>query len=369
MSAAPKFDSRSLDLESFLTDVQELGKEINADLGEADLAHLLKVERWGRLATLIGAATAGIAPNPLSAAALSLGRSTRWLLMHHVGHRGYDRVPGTPKRLTSKGFAKGWRRYLDWADWIDPEAWKYEHNVLHHSNTGEELDPDLVERNTEYLRQTLPLWARYGAFAALALTWRASYYTQATSRALRTQKQRLNPDAKQRPEWLELLLNNYGPYVLFEFVALPLAYLPLGPWAVFSAACNSLMADVLTNLHTFVVVGPNHSGDDLYRFSTAPENRAERYLRQVLGSVNYRTGSDLNDFLHLFLNYQIEHHLWPDVPMRQYQKVQPKVRALCEKHGIPYVQQSVWTRVKKLADVVVGKASMKTVSSSDLGTL
>lgn len=361
---AADFDPRSVDLDAFLADVQALGKELNDDLGAADLAHLLRIQRWGRVATGIGAATAWIAPNPLSALAFSLGRSTRWLLMHHVGHRGYDRVPGTPARLTSKVFAKGWRRYLDWPDWIEPEAWKYEHNVLHHSNTGESLDPDLVERNTTSLREQLPPWARYATLAALALTWRATYYTQATSRALRDQRQRLKPELVQGAEWAELLLKNYGPYVLLEFVALPLAYLPLGPWAVFSATCNSVLAELLTNLHTFVVVGPNHSGDDIYRFSTAPSNRAERYLRQILGSVNYRTGSDLNDFLHLYLNYQIEHHLWPDAPMRQYQKLQPKVRALCEKHGIPYVQESVWRRVKKLADIVVGKTSMRVLRLS-----
>jgi hypothetical protein len=45
--------------------------------------------------------------------------------------------------------------------------------------------------------------------------------------------------------------------------------------------------------------------------------------------------------------------------MLKYREVQPKVRALCEKHGIPYVQESVWTRARKMVDVVVGKASMR----------
>jgi hypothetical protein len=40
-----------------------------------------------------------------------LGRSTRWLLMHHVGHRGYDKVPGVPAKYTSKVFARGWRAW------------------------------------------------------------------------------------------------------------------------------------------------------------------------------------------------------------------------------------------------------------------
>ncbi len=116
---------------------------------------------------------------------------------------------------------------------------------------------------------------------------------------------------------------------------------------------------MLTNLHTFAVVGPNHSGDDLFRFTDAPKNKAERYFRQVVGSVNFRTGGDLNDWLHLFLNYQIEHHLWPDAPMRSYQWLQPRVKALCEKHGVPYVQQSVWKRIGKLTDIFVGNTRMQ----------
>ncbi len=356
-SRPPPFDPSTLDLPAFLEDVQALGKEISSSLGAEDLAHLEKIERWGRTATAVGALTCWIAPNPFSAAALSLGRSTRWLLMHHVGHRGYDRVPGTPERLTSKAFATGWRRFIDWPDWIEPEAWKYEHNVLHHSHTGEDADPDIVERNAEDIRR-FPLPARYLLMGVLALTWRASYYAPKTLGVLREQQKRLRPDEQQWPKAADLLARSYLPYFLFQFVAFPAAFLPLGPWAAFSAATNSLMAEALTNLHTFLVVGPNHSGDDIYRFDSAPKGRAERYLRQVLGSVNYVTGDELTDYAHLFLNYQIEHHLWPDVPMLKYRQIQPKVRALCEKHGIPYVQESVWKRVRKLVDVFVGNTSM-----------
>ncbi|HRI72036.1 MAG TPA: fatty acid desaturase, partial [Polyangium sp.] len=134
--------------------------------------------------------------------------------------------------------------------------------------------------------------------------------------------------------------------------------MPLGPWSAFSAFCNSVMAEALSNLHTFAVIVPNHSGDDIYRFEDRPASRAEHVLRQIIGSVNFDTGGDLNDFAHFWLNYQIEHHIWPDIPMRQYQIVQPKVRALCEKYGIPYVQENVFTRVKKMLDIAVGNTTM-----------
>ena len=59
------------------------------------------------------------------------------------------------------------------------------------------------------------------------------------------------------------------------------------------------------------------------------------------------------------LSHQIEHHLFPDLPMRQYSRIQPEVKALCEKHGIPYRQESVFRRFGRLLDVAVGKTSMR----------
>lgn len=359
--------NKPIDLEAFARDVHALRKEILEDLGPADLAHLEKIEAWGRAATAIGLATCWVVPNPLSAGALAVGRSTRWLLMHHVGHRGYDKVPGVPARYTSAVFARGRRRFFDWPDWIVPEAWIYEHNVLHHAHTGEDTDPDLVEKNTEWVRE-LPRPVRAALLGLLAATWRASYYAPNTLDAW-LEKERLTKEGPSKESggeplptstrWKEIALKSWLPYAAYAFGGLPLLFAPLGPIAVVNAFVNSVAADVITNVHTFLVVGPNHSGDDLYRFPDKPASRGERLARQVLGSANYATGGDLRDFAHLWLNYQVEHHLFPDIPMRQYQKVQPKVKALCEKHGLPYVQDSVWKRFGKMARVFLGDEKMR----------
>jgi hypothetical protein len=39
------------------------------------------------------------------------------------------------------------------------------------------------------------------------------------------------------------------------------------------------------------------------------------------------------------------------------------VKAICEKHGVPYVQENVFRRVKKLVDIMVGKTSMRTLDA------
>jgi hypothetical protein len=46
------------------------------------------------------------------------------------------------------------------------------------------------------------------------------------------------------------------------------------------------------------------------------------------------------------------------MPMLAYRRIQPKVKALCEKHGIPYVQESLWKRAKQLVKIAIGKTSM-----------
>jgi fatty acid desaturase len=359
---------KNINMEGFIAELKVLRKEIDANLGEADIKHLKKMESWGHIANTIGALTSWIAPNPLSAVAMSLGRSTRWLLMHHIGHRGYDNVPGIPKKYTSKHFATGLRRFIDWPDWMTPESWKYEHNVLHHSHTGEMRDPDVLERNAHLIRNSnLPLFVKYSLMWMIGATWKAIYYAPNNLQEMLTRfddesskKYDGNIDLKRILP--DLLLQSYIPYSILQFVIFPALFLPLGPWSVFSATCNSIAAELLSNLHGFCVVAPNHTAEDIYRFESKPESRAERYFRQIIGTVNYKTGDDLTDYAHFWLNYQIEHHIWPDIPMLKYQQVQPQIKALCEKYNIPYLQEDIFIRIRKMMDVCVGKTSMKSLA-------
>lgn len=379
MSAAPQLEKPSPDLEGFERALQQLRAEVSASLGPEDLAHLKKLERWGRLCTAVGLATAWLAPNPLSMVLLSTGAMARWtIIAHHVLHKGLDQVPGTPARLTSKGFAQGARRWLDWPDWIIPEAWVHEHNLLHHAYTNEAADPDLVELNLETLRRSkAPRWARLLAVAWFALTWKASYYAPNTLQVLQRKRRRnaggggdLRGDARgpetllagfdpRTKEGRELWWRSLLPSAFLRFVLVPALFAPLGTWAVVSVFLNAVGAELLNNLHTFAIITPNHAGDDLVRFEGPVKSKGEWFARQVRSSANFRTGGDLNDFLHGFLNYQVEHHLFPDLPPRQYQRLQPKVKALCEQYGVEYRQAPLFERVRQLVGIAVGDASMR----------
>jgi fatty acid desaturase len=114
----------------------------------------------------------------------------------------------------------------------------------------------------------------------------------------------------------------------------------------------------MANLHSFLVIIPNHAADDIYRFEEPGKSRGEFYLRQIIGTVNYNTGSNKVDFLHGWLNYQVEHHLFPAIPLNHYQEMQPIVKELCAKYNLPYRQESVFKRLWMTMDLMVGKTKL-----------
>jgi fatty acid desaturase len=81
---------------------------------------------------------------------------------------------------------------------------------------------------------------------------------------------------------------------------------------------------------------PNHKG-----MPTIPRDHTVDYLRrQVLTSRNVR-GGWFTDLLLGGLNYQVEHHLFPNMPRCNLRRVQPLVREHCARHRIEYTETSL----------------------------
>ena len=160
----------------------------------------------------------------------------------------------------------------------------------------------------------------------------------------------------------DIFVGVLGP-MLFRYISIPglLFLIPgAGPTLAMHAFFNLFVAELLTNVHAFVTIVTNHSGEDMYTFDDAVKPKTGSfYVRQIIGSVNYAAGTDPIDFSHGWLNYQIEHHVWPDLSMLQYQRGAPRLKAICEKHGVPYVQENVFERTRKTIDIMIGKSSMR----------
>ncbi|HEY1523408.1 MAG TPA: acyl-CoA desaturase [Solirubrobacteraceae bacterium] len=106
---------------------------------------------------------------------------------------------------------------------------------------------------------------------------------------------------------------------------------------VATAKANAV-ANVVRNVWSNAIIFCGHFPDQTYVF-TEDEVRDEqpggRYVRQLIGAANIEGGS----FFHVMsgnLGYQVEHHLYPDMPSSRYGEIAPRVRDLCKRYGLPY---------------------------------
>ncbi len=86
---------------------------------------------------------------------------------------------------------------------------------------------------------------------------------------------------------------------------------------------------MLRNFWAYVVIFCGHFPDGAEKFTAdvlENETRGEWYLRQMLGAANFNAGP-LLAFSSGNLCYQIEHHLFPDLPSNRLAQIAVRVRA------------------------------------------
>jgi linoleoyl-CoA desaturase len=105
-----------------------------------------------------------------------------------------------------------------------------------------------------------------------------------------------------------------------------------------TALWANVAANIIRNVWTHSIIFCGHFPDQTYTFSPEEvenETQAGWYARQLVGAANI-TGGPL---FHLFsgnLGYQVEHHLYPDMPSSRYSEIAPRIRDICERYQLPY---------------------------------
>ncbi len=102
------------------------------------------------------------------------------------------------------------------------------------------------------------------------------------------------------------------------------------------AAAFLVVQQGMFGLYLGCAFAPNHKGMPM----PAPGQKLGFVRRQVTTSRNVRGGRALDIALG-GLNYQIEHHLFPNMPMANLRRCQPVVRAYCLAHDIDYCQTTL----------------------------
>jgi NADPH-dependent stearoyl-CoA 9-desaturase len=97
-------------------------------------------------------------------------------------------------------------------------------------------------------------------------------------------------------------------------------------------------ANLIRNVWSYAIIFCGHFPDQTYTFTqeeTEDESRGGWYVRQLVGAANI-DGGPLFHVISGNLGYQVEHHLFPDMPSTRYGEIAPKVREICERYGLPY---------------------------------
>src|SRR6201999_627895 len=104
-----------------------------------------------------------------------------------------------------------------------------------------------------------------------------------------------------------------------------------------TAAANA-GANLARNVWAYAIIFCGHFPDQTYTYSPAEvedEGRGGWYIRQLTGAANIEGSA----FFHVAsgnLGYQVEHHLFPDMPSSRYAEIAPQVKDICERYGLPY---------------------------------
>ncbi len=317
-------------------DVESLGRELDAircdieeSLGQRDAAYIRNTIRFqraldlaSRLVLITGRSKAAWV---LGTVALGLAKSVENMeIGHNVSHGQWDWM-NDPEIHSST-----W----EWDMVAVSSQWRYSHNYRHHvfSNIVG-VDHDLgfgvmrITRDEQWKPAHLAQPLR-NLLLAIVFEWGIAFH------GVHSERDRLAPDAQAVAQSRSLMWAKVGRQTAKDYLLFPI--LAGTRWRRVLAA--NATANLLRNLWSYLVIFCGHFPDGAEKFTEDVldrETRAEWYLRQILGAANFRAGRILA-FTSGNLCYQIEHHLFPDLPSNRYPQIAARVQEVCDKYDLPY---------------------------------
>ena len=339
-------------------DIELIGKELDeirdavvADRGERDAAYIRKVIKSQRYLELGSRAVLLVSIFPPAWIVGTVGLSIAKILDnmeigHNIMHGQWDWMRDPKIHSTT------W----EWDNVSPSEQWKHSHNELHHTYTnviGKDNDlgygimrVDEDQRwHPAYLAQPL-----FNFINACFFEYGIAAYDLELGKNLRKGRHK-KPEFRARAKQVGVKIRKQftKDYLLHPLLSGP-SFLP-------TLAAN-FTANFVRNwwTHSVIMCGHFPSGVETFeRRSIVGETRGEWYVRQMLGSANI-SGSKAMHLMTGNLSFQIEHHLFPDLPSNRYAEIAPKVQELFERNGLTYTTgplpkqvASAWLKIIRLS--------------------
>jgi linoleoyl-CoA desaturase len=329
--ANPLYKLSEEQLEEIGKQFDELHDEVFDDLGEVDaryIRNMIKLER--RLAAASRAVLLFSRFKPawvLGTAGLSIAKILENMeIGHNVMHGQWDWM-NDPNIHSST-----W----DWDTASPAAAWKHSHNYVHHTYTnviGKDKDVGYeVFRvdprqpwNPAYLLQPIG-----NIVLMVAFEWGVALHDLDFDKIRKGEK-------SQAQVWDELkaIGRKARLQILKDYISYPALS---GRKGYKSTLTANAVANIVRNIWSNVIIFCGHFPDQTFMFTeeeVQDESRGAWYVRQLIGAANI-DGSPLFHVMSGNLSYQVEHHLYPDMPSSRYQQIAPRVKEICEKYGLPY---------------------------------
>jgi fatty acid desaturase len=330
MTVTPGAHLSKTEVDALGVELDALYDEVRADLGERDAAYIRKVvdaqhrlELGGRLTGL-----ASILP-PFWLASVTMLSASKIIadmeIGHNVMHGQWDWMRDPSLHSTT----------FEWDTVSTSDGWKHTHNYLHHTYTnviGKDRDLGYTIMRVSGDQPWKPIYLAQPAYnVVLALTFEyaiALYDLEFEKFADGTLSAR-----EYAGRFMEMSKKAASQGVK-DYVVWPLLSGISAP-ATFAA---NVTANIIRNVWAHTIIFCGHFPDGVGTFTeedVAGESRGEWYLRQMEGSCNI-SGGELLHVMSGNLSFQIEHHIFPDLPSNRYKEVSPRVQEICERYGIAY---------------------------------
>lgn len=212
--------------------------------------------------------------------------------------------------------------------WLPASWWENKHNA-HHKNTNQlHSDPDLeiplvfdatqLPEISYFLKKYILPFQHFIFFPWLFFTYFLEF----------------------RKSMMYVFQNLWDKKVVFEFTLIVLSISTF--WLFVFTSLSFFNACVYFFWHLFiswfymwVTFAPNHYGE------TVIDSNADYKREYQITTSRNISGWDFATFFLGWLNYQIEHHLYPTMPRNHLKKANKLVKIFCKQNGIKYHQANI----------------------------
>jgi NADPH-dependent stearoyl-CoA 9-desaturase len=260
----------------------------------------------------------------------------------------------------------------DWDSASTPEAWKHSHNYIHHTYTnirGKDKDLGYEIMRIDPHQKWHPVYLAqpfYNLVLAALFEWGVAFHDLDFDAVRSGEKSKEEVRRQLKGMAAKARSQIIKDYIAFPALSALLMAIPdarsrakeEGRWerakrralrrpeprrnllrpTFTSTLTADVAANIIRNVWAYAIIFCGHFPDQTYTFSqkeTEDETTGGRYVRQLIGAANIE-GSALFHVISGNLGYQVEHHLYPDMPSTRYGEIAPRVREICERYELPY---------------------------------